>query len=130
MGAETNEIAYLREQLAMQVSRFAIQHKELDESRKKLNKRAIELDEQEDQIEKSTRELNEKVQLLIYGNAVYGLTRCALLSRVWHENNPETSKHLFGFASWKDTVYKLHALFGVLPPRKMPNKKTHISMFE
>ena len=68
--------------------------------------------------------------MLISDNNMYGLTRYTLLSTVWHENNPEALKHLFGFVSRKDIIYKLHALFGVLLPSKMPNKKTHISIFE
>ena len=40
------------------------------------------------------------------------------------------AKHLFGFGSWKDTVYKLHALFNVLPPSEIPTKTNPVSIFE
>ena len=43
--AETNEIACLKEQFARQVSQVTIEHTEFDESRKALDKRAIEFDE-------------------------------------------------------------------------------------
>ena len=70
------------------------------------------------------------MQLLISGNQVYGLTRSALLNKVWHNNNPEAAKHLSGFDPWKDTVYKLHALFDVFPPSEMPMKTTPVSISE
>ena len=70
------------------------------------------------------------MQLLISGNQVHGLTRSEILNKVWHENNPNAAKHLFGFASWKETVSKLLVLFDVLPPNEIPNKTTPVSMFE
>ena len=72
--AETNEIACMREQIARQASWCAVQQKERDAYMKAMDKCAVELDEQEDQIEKLTREVNKKIQLLISGKDVYGLT--------------------------------------------------------
>ena len=127
---ETNEIACLRGQITRQAVQSTVQQNELDAIRKALNEQKMELDKRTEQIENCKRGVDEKVQLLISGSEVYGLTRCALLSKVWHKNNPDTAKKIFGFASWKDTVYKLHALFDVLPPSEMPNKKTPVSLFE
>ena len=74
--------------------------------------------------------MNEKVQLLISGNQVCGLTRSALLNKVWHKNSPEAARHLSGFGPRKNTVYKLYALFDVLPPSEMPTETTMVSIFE
>ena len=53
------------------------------------------------------------------------------MSRGWHKRNKDAASHLFGFASWKETVYYIHALFGLLPPRAKPHpEKDKISDFE
>ena len=75
-------------------------------------------------------EVNEKLIIVSTGDEVYGLTRSALLSKIWHENHPKAARNLSGFPSWKELVYSLHALFNILSPTEIIVKDKDISCFE
>ena len=81
-------------------------------------------------LDKREQDMDEKLSLFVTGDEAYGLTRNRILCKHWHKKNPKAARHLFGFPDWKETVYILHALFGVLPPTKYVSKKDEITPFE
>lgn len=97
-----------------------------------LNKRVKELEEQNVTLLKDYEILKTELVRVKDGQELfeYGLSRGNILSRKWHEANPQAAKHFFGFTDWKDTVYKLVALFDVSPPMDIPSKTTPLSVFE
>jgi len=97
-----------------------------------LQKRIDELTSQNLKLRKRVDELKTELIKVKQGHEVfeYGLSRSNFLSNKWHEANPRAAKHFFGFKDWKETVDRLHALFGVRPPTEIPSKTTPISPFE
>ncbi len=79
---------------------------------------------------KRQQDVNEKLQLVQAGGDVYGLTRTTILSKYWHKKNPGAARHLLGFPSWKEFVYKMHALFGVLSQKMVSNRKHKVTLFK
>ena len=95
-----------------------------------MNKLQAELVGRQQNIRDENVEQTERLKLLMAGDEIYGLTRPALLSKTWHKNHPTAANHLFGFASWKELVYMMHALFDVLPPGQFVANDEMISSFE
>ena len=127
---ESMEIYRLKEQIERLNAQREVERQRAAAKEADLNQLKESLAQQQAEIIARQRDVNEKMQIVIAGENVYGLTRSSILSKSWHKKNPNAARHLLGFRSWKETVYTLHALFDVLPPLAIPNKKDHISLFE
>ena len=121
-----------RQKCQMEQERVEIEQtrKDLEKRAKELNKLQAELVGRQQNIRDENVEQTERLKLLMAGDEIYGLTRPALLSKTWHKNHPTAANHLFGFASWKELVYMMHALFDVLPPGQFVANDEMISSFE
>ena len=60
-----------------------------------------------------------------------GLTRYNLTNPEWHASHPSAAKHLFGFATWHETVMHVWALWPHLePPTTLCSPSSPITPFE
>ena len=115
---------------ASEMKEMEARMKEVDKREKEVQKLKQELDKREAELIRKKKDMDEKPHILISGEEAYGLTRNNLSCKHWHKNNPKAANHFFGFKSWKETVYILNALYGVLPPTEYVLKKEPITKFE
>ena len=116
VSAEALQIKALNEKIARDAAQREVQIQELQRREEDLQKKQKEADELMEKALKLHQEATNKLQLFIVENEAYGLTRRGFISKEWHRNNSNAARHFFGFKTFKELVYYLHALFDVLPP--------------
>ncbi|KAL7501672.1 hypothetical protein ACHAWT_009484 [Skeletonema menzelii] len=132
VSAEVMQVDALQETLARDAAQREVQMQELRAREQELRKKQKEAASLMEKAVRMQQEATNKLQLYIVENEAYGLTRKGFISKEWHKNNPNAARHFFGFQTFKELVYYLHALFGVLPPSRPEEttKKTPIQPFE
>ncbi len=132
VSSEAMEVEALRETFARDAAQREVQIQELRRQEQELQKKQKEAQALMENALRMQQEATSKLQLCIVENESYGLTRRGFVSKEWHRHNPNAARHFFGFQTFKELVYYLHALFDVLPPSRPQEitKDTPIQPFE